>query len=162
MIPTQPIDPPFRTPVLPPPGPRSKLSILVVEDEPSICRAVAIGMTRAGYNPTTTTTGEGAMYHLRTQYFDLLVMDLRIPDMRGDVIYHLATSLQPQLRKQTLFVTGDVTEQAAELIEACACPLLMKPFDLRGLEKAIGEVAVAAGLEPMQQQPQLKLHVARA
>jgi DNA-binding NtrC family response regulator len=103
------------------------------------------------------------MYHLRTQYFDLLVIDLRIPDMRGDVIYHLATSLQPQLRRQTLFITGDVTEQAAELIDACDCPLLMKPFDLKGLEQAVREVSVAAGLESaQQQQPQLKLYAAGA
>jgi DNA-binding NtrC family response regulator len=116
-------------------------------------------MTRAGYNPTTTTTGEGAMYHIRRTYFDLLVIDLRMPDMRGDVIYHLATSLQPQLRHQTLFITGDVTEQAADLIEACKCPLLMKPFDLRGLEQAVREVAVAAGIEEAQQQrPQLQLY----
>ena len=115
--------------------------MLVVEDEPSICRTVAIALTRAGYNPITTTTGEGALYHLRTQYFDVMLIDLRIPDMRGDVIFHLATSLQPQLRKQSLFMTGDVTEQAAELIAACACPLLMKPFDLHDLSQAIGVIA---------------------
>ncbi len=122
------------------------MSILVLEDEPSICRTVAIGLTRAGYNPITTTTGEGALYHLRTQYFDLLLIDLRIPDMRGDVVFHLATSLQPQLRRQTLFMTGDVTEQAAELIDACSCPLLMKPFDLRALESAVRSVATTVDL----------------
>lgn len=146
MIQTPPIEPPFQAPVLPPSTPRTKLSILVLEDDPSICRTVAIGLTRAGYNPITTTTGEGALYHLRTQYFDLMLVDLRIPDMRGDVVFHLAVSLQPQLRRQTLFMTGDVTEQAAELIEACACPLLMKPFDLRELEKAVRAVAANVDL----------------
>src|SRR5207253_569817 len=89
------------------------------------------------YDPVTATSGESALYQLRTRYFDLMLADLRMPDMRGDVVYHLATSLQPQLRTQTMFVTGDVTEQAVELIEACGCPLLMKPFDLRDLTGAV-------------------------
>jgi len=134
---TPPIDPPFQGPAAPAPDPKRRPSILIVEDEPSICRAVAIALTRAGYDPVTATSGEGALYHLRTRYFDLMLADLRIPDMRGDVVFHLATSLQPQLRTQTLFITGDVTEQAVELIEACGCPLLMKPFDLRDLTGAV-------------------------
>jgi DNA-binding response OmpR family regulator len=111
--------------------------VLVVEDEPSIARAIAIALSRQGFVPVTTSSGEGALYYLRTQAFDAMLIDLRIPDMRGDVVYHLAISLQPQLRRQTLFTTGDVTEQAAELIEACGCPVLMKPFDLRELSEAL-------------------------
>jgi DNA-binding response OmpR family regulator len=137
MITTPSIEPPFQGPGLPDPNVERKLSILIVEDEPSICRAVAIALTRKGYDPVTATSGEGAMYHLRTRYFDLMLVDLRIPDMRGDVIFHLASSLQHQLRKQTLFITGDVTEQAMELVEACHCPLLMKPFDLQDLTTAV-------------------------
>ena len=149
-----PIELPFQSPVLPPPGPRTKRSILVVEDEPSICRAVAIWLTRTGYDAFTVTTGEGAMNHIRTQYVDIMLIDLRIPDMRGDVIFHLATALQPQLRKQTLFMTGDVTEQGEELIMACECPLLMKPFDLQDLGKAISQIATRIPLPldvPMEQ-----------
>lgn len=142
-----PIELPFQTPVLPPPGPRTKRSIIVVEDEPSICRAVAIWLTRAGYEPFTTTTGEGALNHIRTQYVDMMLIDLRIPDMRGDVVFHLATALQPQLRSQTLFMTGDVTEQGEELIMACECPLLMKPFDLQDLAKAINHIAANIPVE---------------
>jgi DNA-binding response OmpR family regulator len=136
-----PIDLPFQAPVLPPPGPRPQRSIIVVEDEPSICRAVSIWLTRAGYQPVTATTGEVALNHIRTQYVDMMLIDLRIPDMRGDVVFHLATSLQPQLRRQTLFMTGDVTEQGEELILACDCPLLMKPFDLKDLAQAISNIA---------------------
>jgi DNA-binding response OmpR family regulator len=137
MIATPPTEPPFHGPAKPAPDVLRRPSILIVEDEPSICRAVAIALTRAGYDPVTATSGEGALYHLRTRYFDLMLADLRIPDMRGDVIFHLATSLQGQLRNQTLFITGDVTEQAYDLIKACGCPLLMKPFDLRDLINAV-------------------------
>jgi DNA-binding response OmpR family regulator len=151
MLPTPPIDAPFRGPVSRPARERGdKPSVLIVEDEPSICRAIAISLTRSGYNPITTMSGEGALYYLRTQYFDAMLIDLRIPDMRGDVVYHLAVSLQPQLRKQTLFTTGDVTEQAAELIEACGCPVLMKPFDLKDLSEAVHHLLTNAGQEDLR------------
>jgi CheY-like chemotaxis protein len=123
------------------PGISSKLSILVVDDEPSIVRAISIGLTRAGFNPTSTISGEGALYHLRTIHFDMLLVDLRIPDMRGDVLFHLACSLQPHLRSHTIMMTGDVTEQAADIIAACQCPFIMKPFDLRSLLKVVNDVA---------------------
>lgn len=148
MIPTPLIEAPFKGPV---PRPQreqgEKPTVLIVEDEPSICRAVAIALTRGGYKPITTTSGEGALHYLRTQYFDAMLVDLRIPDMRGDVVYHLAISLQPQLRQQTLFTTGDVTEQAAELIEACGCPVLMKPFDLKDLNDAIHDILMDVNAE---------------
>jgi hypothetical protein len=41
--------------------------------------------------------------------------------------------MQPHLRSRSLFTTGDITERAQELIEACRCPLLRKPFDLKDL-----------------------------
>jgi DNA-binding response OmpR family regulator len=127
----------FQGPTVPAADEVRKLSILIVEDEPSICRALSIALTRKGYDPVIATSGESALYQLRTRYFDLMLADLRMPDMRGDVVFHLATSLQGQLRNQTLFITGDVTEQAHDLIEACGCPLLMKPFDLHDLTKAV-------------------------
>ena len=140
MITTPLIEAPFQGPIPKPGERREKPAILIVEDEPSICRAVAIALTRSGYNPITTTSGDGAVHYLRTQYFDAMLVDLRIPDMRGDVVYHLAISVQPHLRKHTLFTTGDVTEHAAELIEACGCPVLMKPFDLKDLSTAIADL----------------------
>ncbi len=157
MITTPLIDTPFQGPVPRPQSERTeKASILIVEDEPSICRAIAIALTRAGYNPVTTTSGDGALHYLRTQYFDGMLIDLRIPDMRGDAVYLLATSIQPQLKKHTLFTTGDVTEQAAELIETIGCPVLMKPFDLKDLTASVEELLKDV-VQADESQPALKI-----
>ena len=55
-----------------------------------------------------------------------MLIDLRIPDMRGDVIFEVAAGQQPHLRYQTLFMTGDITERAHKLIAACKCHFLQK------------------------------------
>ena len=70
-----------------------------------------------------------------------MLIDLRIPDMRGDVIFEVAAGHQPHLRYQTLFMTGDITERAQKLISACKCHFVRKPFDLHVLMDAIAALA---------------------
>jgi DNA-binding response OmpR family regulator len=109
------------------------MHVLLVDDEPAICKALALALTRAGWRVSTALSGEAAMSVVRGQPVDVLVVDLRIPDMRGDALFELAAATQPHLRTRTLFTTGDITERAQELIEAVRCPLLRKPFDLKEL-----------------------------
>ena len=75
------------------------------------------------------------------EHVDVLLIDLRIPDMRGDIIFEVAAATQPQLAYQTVFMTGDITEKAASLVAACKCVLLRKPFDLADLFDAIAAIA---------------------
>ncbi len=121
-----------------PPAPASSSRILVVDDEPSICRALTIALSRAGYDVVTALSGEAAHDLLRTTHFDVLFLDLRIPDVRGDVLFHLAASLQPHLRSRTLFSTGDVSDRAQALIDECQCPVIRKPFKLDDVLAAVG------------------------
>jgi DNA-binding NtrC family response regulator len=115
--------------------------ILVVDDEPSICKALSAALTRAGYDVATAQSGEAALATVRAEHIDVLLLDLRIPDMRGDIIFEVAAATQPQLAYQTVFMTGDITEKAASLIAACRCVMLRKPFDLTELFDAIAAIA---------------------
>jgi DNA-binding NtrC family response regulator len=110
-----------------------RVRVLVVDDEPSICRALTIAFSRAGYDVRALESGEVAHTLLHSEHFDCLVVDLRMPDMRGDVLFELAASLQPHLKYRTIFTTGDASERAQELLEACDCRVLQKPFDLNEL-----------------------------
>jgi DNA-binding response OmpR family regulator len=115
----------------------NRVRVLVVDDEPSICKALEIALSRSGYDVMTVESGETATTLLRAEHFDVMVLDLRIPDMRGDTIFEFAAASQPHLRTATLFMTGDITERAQKLIGACHCPTLHKPFDLRDVLDAI-------------------------
>ena len=118
-------------------GAGERIRVLVVDDEPSICRALAIALQRAGCEAVTAESGDAALTVLRAQHVDALVLDLRIPDMRGDAIFHLAAALQPHLRRQTMFVTGDVTDRADVLIRACGVPYVRKPFTLADITETV-------------------------
>jgi DNA-binding response OmpR family regulator len=120
---------------------RSSTRVLVVDDEPAICKALTMALTRAGFDALAAQTGESALAILRAERVDVLVVDLRIPDTRGDVIFELAAAIHPHLRTQTLFLTGDISERALRLIAACKCPSLRKPFELRELIDAVSALA---------------------
>jgi two-component system response regulator GlrR len=107
--------------------------VLLVDDEPAICRALSLMLGRSGFRVSTALSGESASAIVRNERVDVLVVDLRIPDMRGDALFELSAAIQPHLRHRTLFTTGDITERAQELIDATGCPLLRKPFDTKDL-----------------------------
>ena len=128
---------------MPQQGQGNRRRVLVIDDEPSICKALEIVLRRAGYDVVTVGSGETATSLLRETRFDAMLVDLRIPDMRGDIIFQLAAALQPHLATATLFMTGDITERASRLIAACRCPTLTKPFDLQDVLDAVAALVPA-------------------
>ncbi|MEJ7810789.1 MAG: response regulator [Gemmatimonadaceae bacterium] len=111
----------------------ARMRILVVDDEPTICRALEIVLGRAGFEVVIAQSGEAAISAVRAEPFDCLIVDLRLTDLRGDVVFELAAAEQPHLRRQSLFITGDASARAMELIEACGVSSITKPFDLADL-----------------------------
>ena len=108
-----------------------RVRVLVVDDEPSICKALSIALQRAGYDALTAQSGDSALALLANEPVDVMLIDLRIPDTRGDVVFELAAATHPHLRHQTVFMTGDISERGIQLVTWCKCPLLRKPFELR-------------------------------
>lgn len=104
--------------------------VLVVDDEQSICRALTIALSRNGYDVRAVESGEVAASLVQSQRFDCLIADLCLPDIRGDVLFEFASSLQPHLRNRTILMTGDAGERTQELLDACSVLVLQKPFDL--------------------------------
>jgi DNA-binding response OmpR family regulator len=107
---------------LPPPP-----HVLLVDDDAAVAKALAAVLTRAGYRVTVAGSAREAEGRL-DERFDALVLDLRMPEMRGDALYYLAAARQPWLADRTVFVTGDITEQAEQIIRQTGCTLLHKPF----------------------------------
>ncbi|HZK04329.1 MAG TPA: response regulator transcription factor [Actinomycetaceae bacterium] len=58
-------------------------NILIVEDEPGISSFVSKGLRSAGYQPTVVATGRDALNHALTEGYDLVVLDIGLPDIDG-------------------------------------------------------------------------------
>jgi two-component system, OmpR family, KDP operon response regulator KdpE len=116
---------------------RQRVRVLIVDDEPAICKALKIALERAGYEAIAAQSGDSALTVLSLEPVDVLLLDLRIPDTRGDVVFELAAATHPHLRHQTLFMTGDISDRAYKLIQSCKCPAIRKPFELREMIAAV-------------------------
>jgi CheY-like chemotaxis protein len=109
-------------------------TVLLVDDEPSILRGLSGLLRGRGYTVRTALSGTDAIRVAATERIDAAVIDYRIPDWRGDVVWALLTTYQPHLRTRTVFITGDIQDGVQRVAEAMACPLLLKPFDVEELE----------------------------
>ena len=122
----------------------SGIRILLVDDEPSIRLAFATLLTRDGYVVDVASCGEAAERTLNERQIDCLILDYRIPDVRGDLLFEYAHSVQPHLKERTIFITGDIAASTHATLQATGCPVLLKPFDIEELSAAVRERCAAA------------------
>ena len=112
---------------------------MIVDDEPSICSALSQVLRRAGYDPVPALGAYEALALLSDSIAAMLV-DLRMAHMRGDAFFYQASARFPKLRQRTLFITGDISEDAAKLIAPTGCGYLEKPFHNVSLTDALRDL----------------------
>src|ERR1700722_14164648 len=116
----------------------TKARIVVVEDEPEICRFLESALKGQGYDVTPAEAGKPALKLCSAHPPDLMILDLGLPDMDGkDVIRELrGWSRMPVL---VLSARDQEAEKVAAL-EAGADDYLTKPF---GTQELLARVKVA-------------------
>jgi CheY-like chemotaxis protein len=66
-----------------PPMPTAKISLLIVEDDLSICKSLSILLAESGYKVRSTADGFSALVEMRSDIPDILLSDLNMPGMSG-------------------------------------------------------------------------------
>jgi PAS domain S-box-containing protein len=113
------------TPVVVAPGTKR---LLVVDDEAAIRHAVSIFFRSLGHVVDVASNGAEGLSRARSASYDVLLLDLRLPDTTGDAILR---ELQHDGRVpgRVVFVTGDTQSEAARaVLEATGCAVVGKPF----------------------------------
>lgn len=110
--------------------------MLVVDDEPGVLRFVNIGLTAAGYEVTTTTSGEEALTLAQSQRYDMVLLDLlTIPIDGFEVLKRLRAFSQVPVIVFT--ARSFVTDQAMKL---GANGFMAKPFRPEDLIKKMESI----------------------
>ncbi len=106
-------------------------SILIVDDEPGITRLCERLLTRLNYQVSSFTDPEAAMKFVELNKIDLLLVDIRMPQISGfDLIAH---TKQHQPDTAVLVMTGYGTvEMAIQALRQGVDGLVLKPFDVGG------------------------------
>ena len=125
------------------PDPVPGASILVVEDEAALATAISDSLRDAGYLVERATDGKDALGKIRSQPFDVVVCDLKMPRLDGQSFHRTLSAVAPGLARRVVFVTGDVAGTDAEtFLTSSGCRWLAKPFRLGELLRAVREVLV--------------------
>ena len=115
--------------------------ILVVDDEPSLRRTLERALTSFDYQVVVVADPHSAYMMLDESRFDLVLLDLRLPQMAGDTFFLAIVRRWPRLLGRVILMSGDPpsahSEWPAELV---ACPILSKPFSLDNLLQMVRTV----------------------
>lgn len=123
--------------------------ILIVDDEPSLRRSLERALTTFKYEVVAVADPHSAYQMLDESTFDLVLLDLRLPQMAGDTFFLAIVRRWPRLLGRVILMSGDPPVQQADWPpELVGCPVLPKPFTLDALVKLIGTVLAAAENPP--------------
>jgi DNA-binding NtrC family response regulator len=116
--------------------------VLVIDDDPGIGQCVEYLIQSAGYKCVVSMTGKAGLERLRSEDFDLIITDLKLPDISGlDVI-----GMVKELNHETpviLMTSYSTVESAIEALRKGAIDYIIKPFNndefVFAVERALNE-----------------------
>lgn len=106
----------------------SKGTLLVVDDEPLKCATLDIDLTAAGYHVIQAPDGATALQHIQEQPVDVVIADLRMPEMNGLQLLTRIKATSPRTHVILMTAFGSV-DSAVAAIKHGAYDYLAKPFN---------------------------------
>jgi len=107
-----------------------ELRILVVDDEAPIAELLRDIFEGAGHGVALARSGVDALGYLEDQEFDVVLTDVKMPEMDGAALYDEVIRRHPSLATRVIAMTGDALGSAARAFaDRAAVPLLHKPFE---------------------------------
>lgn len=107
----------------------SDAKILIVEDDPDISRIVVRHLEGLGYACTAALSGIEGERLIQSESFDLLILDLMLPDLTGE---RLVASIRSRDTSVPVIITSarDTIPDKVDLLGLGANDYLVKPYDL--------------------------------
>ena len=106
--------------------------ILTVDDEPKIRSFISRALTAAGYATDSASTGTEGLRQALAGHYDLIILDLVMPELTGQVVLERLLAARPDQAVLVLSCLGDVASKV-ECLERGAQDYLTKPFSLAEL-----------------------------
>lgn len=112
--------------------------VLLIDDEPGILRSVGRFLERLACDVTTAGTGREALSLLADQTFDVILCDIRMPDLNGDELFEEIRTRHPDALDRLAFMSGDLMcPETREFLDSCGRPSIQKPYELEDLVQLI-------------------------
>jgi len=114
----------------------SNEKVLIIDDEQDFTDALAERMTTRGMTVSTSSSAIEGLKNVEEHSFDVVVLDLQMPEMDGIETLKILKKKKPEL--QVILLTGHATvEKGIEAMKLGAMDLLEKPADMTTLTEKI-------------------------
>ena len=105
---------------------KNKPKILVVEDDVNIRGTLSTILQQKGYNTATARNGQEAIQKSRTEFFNMALLDIKLPDIEGTKLLTMMHENMPKMVK--IMITGYPSlENAVEALNHGADAYIIKP-----------------------------------
>jgi DNA-binding response OmpR family regulator len=111
-------------------------SILLVDDDGDILFHYKNILQKEGFNVDTESYGEKAIKKMKEKKYSLAILDIMLPDMRGDRLAILLRKQDPCLK--IIFITGfSYMDECIKAIDVGISDILLKPISKKEIIRAI-------------------------
>jgi DNA-binding response OmpR family regulator len=111
--------------------------VLVVEDDPAIRRLVMMVLQRQGYRTETAADGLEAVVKLDNSAYDVIVLDLMMPNLDGFSFLNRLAESQPDRLSSVIVTSAASPNLIRERMNGKTFQVLPKPFDIHELVGAV-------------------------
>jgi len=102
--------------------------IIIVDDDEAICKTLSAILKTEGYQTTTATTAKEATEKAKTNIYNVMLLDIRLPDMEGTQLLAQLQAITPEAIK--IMITGYPSlKNAVNALNLGADSYIMKPID---------------------------------
>jgi DNA-binding NtrC family response regulator len=118
--------------------------VLVVDDDPEVAAVLRDALLESGYAAEIAADGAQALERALTYRPDVVLLDLTMPEIPGDVVLGRLHEIDPTL--PVIIVTGNTdAERARATLARGAFDYVAKPFDFEILARIVGAAVAYRG-----------------
>jgi len=110
--------------------PHEMKTVLVVDDDPNIVKTYKLVLESVGYRVDTARNGVEAIFKAKKVHYDLVIIDMNLPDMLGNQLANQIRDEKPDIK--IIMITG-YSSYVEQLEEFKIDEMLMKPIPPEGL-----------------------------
>ena len=117
--------------------------IMVIDDEEVFRNVLQSALSRDGYEVDTLSSPREALPRLERDDYDLILADLKNPDISGREFFQELASRMPDMIARVIFITGDAaSHNAKEFLEGAGRSVIENPFELRVLQRQVAKALI--------------------
>ncbi len=116
-------------------------AVLLVDDDKQLASALQWILADENFLVDVAFDGEEALLKVKAHDYDVVICDLKMPNLRGDQFYLKAREGRPDLADRFIFITGYATDpQVHHFLIENEVKFLVKPFPIAGLINCVREL----------------------